>query len=196
MFRNTIQSFFIVTLASILITTQGCGRSNTQAQSTSGADSGPAPANVGAVPVNSVPDSGNVNGVVETFTAAEGDFENSFLNQPAPYIFLNFTSRDGTVEKVELPAEAKKLANDYWKTALRYQLSTHINRSGSAQKEYDAGVAYFQAANKADQALQKIEINTPAGTRVISYEEARGLIRFISHAAINVTTQAKVQKGK
>jgi hypothetical protein len=196
MFRNTVRSFLMVTLASILITNTGCGRSDMQAQSTSGANSRPALVNVGAVPVNSVPDSGNVDGVVETFTPAEGDLENSFLNQAVPYIFLNFTLKDETVEKVELPDEARKVANDYWKAALIYRWKADINRPPDSRTYVDTQVNYLQASNNADRGFQKIRLNTPTGTRVISYEEAHGLIRFISHAAITVTEQAKEQKGK
>jgi hypothetical protein len=148
-----------------------------------------------SVPVNSVSNPGKVDGVVETFTATEEDLENSFLNQPVPYIFLNFTLKDGAVEKVELPDEARKFANDYWKAALVYRLNMDINHPPSDGQTYmDTEGNYLRAAERAVQGFQKIKIKTPTGTRVISDEEAGGLIRFISQAAMTVTEQAKEQK--
>lgn len=199
MFRNIAMHASFFFLASIIaFTSPGCGNSKTRSSIPVITETPLQPsglANTNGKPSNSVPDPGEVDGTVEAFTVAGGDLENSFLNQPAPYVFLTFASKNETVEKVELPDEAKKLVNDFWKTALNYRLKTEVYRTKTAQEEVDLGMALFQAAERSSQGFQKVEVKTPTGKRVISHEEARGLISFISQAAMTVTEQAKKQKG-
>jgi len=137
----------------------------------------------------------SVTGEVKPFKLVRGGLKASILAQPMPQVFLVFSPSGQNASKVtvQLPPAAKGTLLECWKAELAFRYKKAFE-SASFQKRLEDDYALANINLGVLTKLGALEIDTPAGRRKVSEDEAGAIVAFLAQSATDIMEQAKEYK--
>lgn len=180
-------TFGIVVLTVLVGLSAGCSRPEPQSAIHAGG---------AGVPVNYLASgNGRVVGVVKPLCAEFEPCSATVESQPMPEIWLEFSDdssnrSERAAMRVDLPATAVEILQNYWKASMRHRDQVVINRAADADDFQQKTAELFRVGSITRTRLGDETITSPDGPRKLSHSEIGELIRFLSSGANDLAHSA------
>jgi hypothetical protein len=171
--KQIISNFFIIILATIVLCQ--CSLQSTTVQNVAGGGGDRFLADEAKIE-GSVPDYKDV----ELTTSNLDSFE-------MPKVKLVFSAK--IIEFDELPDDAKKTIQSFWKESLNHFLNDKINKPLTAQAGIDNLDKWSDYFVKVQREIQKSSIEAPSGKRLIYDSEALNILGFLNKTSLAIVSK-------